>query len=684
MSIRLAQALTFFAASMAWAGYSQLDGQVVDAQTRFPIGGVRIVGLESGRSARTGADGRFVLSATNLPVRAAVAEEPEIQGGARLILRRAGVRYDWVSVSGERRFLATGPVNMNPGEIHEGFGWICSGGLGRPDCRSVVRVGRNLSLRDARTRFPEGALPSPTASESLSVWVPGRAYSIVPGIGSRVVVELPPVQSVSGDFHTHTYLSDGSHTHDDIAAHAFGGKYLMREIRGAPLRDSVTPGFGLDWYANTDHGGAFPYDRFGKPFTESPEIRLEGVATGGSMWRWQSLRDLSWPVVDSLHRVHPHRHLFQGVEWNVPGHEHASVGILASTPEPIARFEFLFDWADGDTIGGGWPDASSKILDNSHPKALAGARWLHQHHGDSSWIVINHPSRLRVTFIQDLRDLHDAAGPVFLGIEAVPGHQKHPSRGSYGYVPPPPDHPWNARTWGGADRMLARVGGVMDALWSEGRKVWVFANSDFHNAAGNDHYPGEYHKNITRVSDKSPASILAGLRRGATVAVMGDLVDSFSLELDDGRTVASMGGELATSSDSVSVVVRYHIPARSALGDSPVVDHIDLIRGEDRGKLLPGDPHYATDSVANVSVVATVSTADLPKGLDGWHQARWRQASDRPSFFRVRGSSLPRGTPGWTDSLGNPLCDELQYPNDDSEARYNRWFYSNPVFLKRR
>ncbi|MBK8802687.1 MAG: hypothetical protein IPN71_11650 [Fibrobacteres bacterium] len=676
--------LALATAILAAPGEDPIFGKVVDASSRAGLSGVRIVGVPSGRTAWTGSDGSFALAAAN-PRAIEVRKPPPVEGSSRLVLRGVGVRYDWVSISGKRRHLATAPANVHLDQIDENFGWICSD-ADRPDrCWSALKVGRNLLVRDSpRDRQANAIHPSPSP-ESLFVWLPGRAHRTVSAVVSGpIVVELPPVRTVAGDFHTHTYLSDGSHTHDDIAAHAFGGKYLMREIRGAPLRDSVTPGFGLDWYANTDHGGAFPYDRFGKPFTESPEIRLEGVATGGYMWRWQSLRDLSWPVLDSLHRVHSHRHIFQGVEWNVPGHEHASVGILASTPEPIARFEFLFDWADGDTVGGGWPDAFSKILDNSHPKALAGARWLHQHHGDSSWIVINHPSRLRVTFIQDLRDLHDAAGPVFLGIEAVPGHQKHPSRGSYGYVSPPPDHPWNARTWGGADRMLARVGGVMDALWSEGRKVWVFANSDFHIAAGYDHYPGEYHKNITRVSDKSPTSILAGLRRGATVAVMGDLVDSFSLELDDGRTVASMGGELATSSDSVSVVVRYHIPARSALGDSPVVDHIDLIRGEVRGKLLPGDPHYATDSVANVSVVATVSTADLPKGLDGWHQARWRQASDRPSFFRVRGSSLPRGTPGWTDSLGNPLCDELQYPNDDSEARYNRWFYSNPVFLKRR
>lgn len=685
MSIRSAPVLTWIAASMAWAGYSHVAGTVVDAQTGVPLDGARIVGLESGRSAKTSPDGRFVLSATNPPARAVVAEQPEVQGGARLILRGAGVHYDWVSVSGERRYLATGPANLNPGDLHEGLGWICSQAPGRLDCRSVVRVGRNLSLRDSRINPPGNGLPSPAASESLSVWLPGRATSIVPAVASApMVVNMPRIQSVAGDFHTHTFLTDGAHTLDDVAAHAFGGKYALRDRTGTSQGDSTAPGFGLDWFANSEHGGAFATDRFGMPYTSLPGIVRKGVDAGGAMWRWQSLRELSWPAVDSLRHSYPTHRLFQGVEWNVPAHEHASVGILAKGPDPISRFEYFFDGNDGDTVGAGWSDASRKDRVSSHAKALAGLRWLREHHGDSSWVVINHPSRLRVTLIQDLRDFHDAGGSVFLGIEAIPGHQKSATRGGYGYTPPAPDDPLNARTWGGVDRMLAKVGGVMDALWSEGRRVWVFANSDFHYAAGNDHYPGQYNKSITRVADRSEAGILAGLRSGATVAAMGDLVDSFSLELDDGIRTASMGGELGTNRDSVDVLVRYHVPARSALGDIPSVDHIDLIRGRVKGRIAFFDPRYATDSVADVAVVASAKSGPAMLSKDGWYEVRWRLVSDRSSYFRVRGSSMPKSTPGWTDSLGNPLCDELQAPNDDAKARANLWFYSNPVFLRRR
>ena len=41
---------------------------------------------------------------------------------------------------------------------------------------------------------------------------------------------------VKGDFHTHTYISDGSYTATEVAAKA--------------------KQFGLDWYSAADHGGA--------------------------------------------------------------------------------------------------------------------------------------------------------------------------------------------------------------------------------------------------------------------------------------------------------------------------------------------------------------------------------------------------------------------------------------------
>ena len=662
--------LALMSTGFASEGFSPLAGRVVESGTNAPVAGARIVGTISGRTAWTGIDGGFELPGIEAK-EDSVVPVPQVRGGSGLVLSGSDDTFEWVSPSGATRFLASGEANIAARDLPMGFGWIRTGSVRRQAVWSVLKIGRGVEVRAVpRVRLSGGAA-RPTVPESLCVrWSGIASRTVRVATDSVFVVELERGLTVAGDFHTHTFLTDGSHDLDDVAAHAFGGTFALRDANGNPVRDSAASSFGLDWFANSEHGGAFDRDRFGRQLQQT-------------MWRWKSLRDLSWPAVDSLRQVYPQRFLFQGLEWNVPAHDHASVGIIASDPDPISRFEFFFDDADRDTQGAGWTDAPGKDRSSSHAKALAGARWLREHHGDSSWIVINHPSRLLRSRIQDLRDFQDAGGPVFLGIEAIPGHQKAASRGGYSYTPLSPALVADARTHGGVDRLLARVGGGMDALWSEGRRVWVFANSDFHWASGTDHYPGEYAKNLTRIPKRTESGILAGLRSGATVAVMGDLVDSFAFELDDGHRSASMGQELTTTRDSVDVLVRFHVPARSALGDVPMVDHVDLIRGGSRSPVASSDPAYATDSVSGVSVVATLPVGSQTLAKDGWHEVVWRQPSHGSGFFRIRGTSVPRASAELTDSVGNPLSDDLQYPNDDTKARTNLWFYSNPVFLKR-
>ena len=53
------------------------------------------------------------------------------------------------------------------------------------------------------------------------------------------------------------------------------------------------------------------------------------------------------------------------------------------------------------------------------------------------------------------------------------GNQMEPDRGGLNLTTP------ENRTYGGADYMIAKVGGVWDAL-GEGREFWNFANSDSH------------------------------------------------------------------------------------------------------------------------------------------------------------------------------------------------------------
>ena len=81
------------------------------------------------------------------------------------------------------------------------------------------------------------------------------------------------------------------------------------------------------------------------------------------MWRWQSLRDYSFQNTQTARATYSSKMIFQSYELNVPGHEHAGLGIInnqfGSNPNcnPLAEFEFKFDGSDADLPGGvaqGW------------------------------------------------------------------------------------------------------------------------------------------------------------------------------------------------------------------------------------------------------------------------------------------------------------------------------------------
>ena len=92
--------------------------------------------------------------------------------------------------------------------------------------------------------------------------------------------------------------------------------------------------------------------------------------------------------------------IWAAFEWEVPGHEHCSVGILTGqfprnhklgNANALAQFEFLFDMEDNDTFGGeaqGWtgkiPNPPKVVAPGAgsigHAKAVAAAKWLEDNH----------------------------------------------------------------------------------------------------------------------------------------------------------------------------------------------------------------------------------------------------------------------------------------------------------------
>lgn len=129
---------------------------------------------------------------------------------------------------------------------------------------------------------------------------------------------------------------------------------------------------------------------------------------------------LVFPGRSDFRQVYPDKTILQGLEWNVPSHEHASVCILTGQYDEnpncsaLAEFEYKFDSKDKDDSKGKTFDNKTtlnwtKSTTNDHAKAVAGVTWLQTYHKDRSWIIPAHPEREEGRWtIEALRDLNNA------------------------------------------------------------------------------------------------------------------------------------------------------------------------------------------------------------------------------------------------------------------------------------
>ncbi len=85
---------------------------------------------------------------------------------------------------------------------------------------------------------------------------------------------------LSGDFHQHTYYTDGSTTFD----------FVMEKNNE----------FGLDWWANSEHGGSRNRDGEGDSWLDTTKYSENPILgdnpEAGYMYRWQSLRGTNLAV----------------------------------------------------------------------------------------------------------------------------------------------------------------------------------------------------------------------------------------------------------------------------------------------------------------------------------------------------------------------------------------------------
>lgn len=501
-----------------------------------------------------------------------------------------------------------------------------------------------------------------------------------------------PVKGVyiAGDFHQHTTYS--------------GGSFSMGYVMDACAK------YGLDWWANNDHGGV--RELCGAISGTDTGINVSWTQLGvnlegdkhpqGFMWRWQSLKDWCFKDIELWKRIYPNKTIIQGFEWNVPGHQHADVGLIANqfnkdsaNCNPLAQFEYMFDAADKDTTGGlkyGWV----KSKKGGHDKTIEAIHWMQQNYPKQGWVIPTHPERGGDYRIEDLRDMNNASEGICFGFDGQPGHQKGKTRGfgtenAYGIGEF--DGKLGA-TFGGTGIMAAKLGGVWDAMLSEGRKWWIFANSDFHSLS--DFHPGEYQKTYTFVEKKNDAqAILNGLRSGNSFIVDGDLITDLKFSVDG----AMMGETLYTNKRKVTVLINVYDPETNNYNTysdytNPRIDHIDLISGKITGRISPQSIFYKIDHVETVKTIArfdakggviddqsVISRAWEDMG-DGWKKMTIELDLGSNSYFRLRGTNNALNTKGEVDSSGNPLPD-IEGENSPSKAFNDLWFYSNPIFVIR-
>ncbi|MGK2899180.1 MAG: hypothetical protein ACSLE9_10910 [Burkholderiaceae bacterium] len=362
-------------------------------------------------------------------------------------------------------------------------------------------------------------------------------------------------QYVTGDFHNHTTCSDGSIS-------------MQKLVRKATDKSDGT--FGLDWFVQAGHGGngnrnctlvedaslatpAYPYVAGQGPTTTwtnsigAAAIKGDGGGVGGNgnMWRWQSIQEFQYPLLEYL-SAYKNQPLFIGMESVVAGHEHTSMSVItgqmpasadsATLPASagytalgnataLAQWSYCFDRGDTDKSRGNvtgsasgnnwncavpgsnssadpsWNATAQKLIPASGPgtgtrghlKTVEALKWMAAYHPNGSYYVPAHleragpfnPDGNNGFNVEHLRNFNNTAPKVAFGFETQPGHGASSNRGEYqvrrNNIGGVLTDSVGGTTYGGTGVYGAQVGGVWDALLGEGRNFWFFASSDWHN-----------------------------------------------------------------------------------------------------------------------------------------------------------------------------------------------------------
>lgn len=313
-----------------------------------------------------------------------------------------------------------------------------------------------------------------------------------------------PGKYVSGDFHNHTTCSDGA--------------ISMQKLVKKSTDKADTP-WGLDWFVQAGHGGngnrnctlvedaslatpAYPFVSGQGPTTTwansigAANLKGNGGGVGGTgnMWRWQSIQEYQYPVMEYLN-AQKNLPLFIGLESVVAGHEHTSMSVItgqipaaldsATLPgsagyvalgnaNALAQWSYCFDRGDTDTSRGNvtgtatgnnwncavpgsanaadpsWNATGQKLIPTGsgvgsgvgtkgHLKTLEALKWMKEFHATGSYYIPAHleragpfnPDGNNGFNVEHLRNFNNTAPDIAFGFETQPGHGASAERGEY-------------------------------------------------------------------------------------------------------------------------------------------------------------------------------------------------------------------------------------------------------------
>ncbi|MET3370234.1 UNVERIFIED_CONTAM: hypothetical protein ABIE34_003502 [Jeotgalibacillus campisalis] len=510
----------------------------------------------------------------------------------------------------------------------------------------------------------------------------------------------PRLKWLVGDHHVHTQYS-----HD--------AKYMIKQ------QLDTAQSYGVDWLALTEHSN-FGHANNGGAVNANREIQAQRAAR-------------------------PHLLIFQGLEWYIPGAEHASVLVAPGPNEVNLLRTFELVW-DGKLNQWEKPTPGTAQVETFERKAVEAIAWLANQRRsgyiDDVVALANHPMRLGIDSPHELRAWRDAAREVMIGMEGAPGAQGSgvsqfsragDQRGEYTNNPTQysfPGYPADAfRPYGGFDWATATVGGVWDSMLAEGLPFWITSNSDNHltvkdtwktgpypaeepylslpsefdrwsvtgkrpdpfdtgeKQGGSDYWPGQFSRLHTGVTKHSYTGVLEAMRNGRMWVDHGHLLQGLDVRV---REVRGTGAGNSNGRNGVTLGSRLQVRRGADVEISITMTTTDY---RNFAGILPKLAHVDVIGGAVTGAAADRDTLRAP-GTAVWKQI---DVSGRTGtftikhvikdlqtscYFRLRGSDGNRHGAGYYGAAVDPAGPIRHGDNlGDADPWADTWFYANPVFI---